>query len=96
VSASRGTCSHCGEPMRGLAGLTVEGVHYRLCHPDEGMDCYRLVTVYRHPAKDCPCAGGSLPEEVSRTPENGYLGTMTLDAAIAAVAAAISTTTGDK
>ena len=26
-----------------------------LCHPDEGMDCYHLATVYRHPlpCRDC-------------------------------------------
>lgn len=37
-------CGHCGKPQRGYA--MVNGV--RLCHPTEGMDCYRLVTVYDH------------------------------------------------
>lgn len=49
-------CSHCQCIMRGSAGLTLDGVHYPLCHPDEGMDCYRLVTVYKHPVVGCSCA----------------------------------------
>ncbi len=81
-------CSHCGEPMRGSAGLTLGGVHHRLCHPDNGMDCYRLVTVFRHPIVDCPCVDGVLPEGMLRTPANGYVGALqTLDEAIAAVLA---------
>jgi hypothetical protein len=39
-------CGHCGESMKGYASAAKEW----LCHPDEGMDCYRLVTVYNHPA----------------------------------------------
>jgi hypothetical protein len=41
-------CGHCGEPQRGYASLW--GIP--LCHPDEGLDCYRLVTVHGHGA---PC-----------------------------------------
>ena len=45
-------CGHCGKVARGYGW---DGA--RLCHPDEGMDCYRLVTVYKHPrdaAGNCP------------------------------------------
>ncbi len=48
-------CSHCGGVMRGSAGLSLDGVHHPLCHPDTGMDCYRLVTVFKHPVTGCPC-----------------------------------------
>lgn len=41
-------CAHCGNRMRGVASKTVRGRTYWLCHPDEGMDCYRLVTLYHH------------------------------------------------
>jgi hypothetical protein len=41
-------CGHCGGPLRGYATLG----NIKLCHPDEGMDCYRLVTLYGHGA---PC-----------------------------------------
>lgn len=41
-------CGHCRQPMRGYA--SAHGTW--LCHPDDGMDCYRLVTVYRH---EMPC-----------------------------------------
>lgn len=39
-------CGHCGKPVKGHASAAKEW----LCHPDEGVDCYRLVTVYDHPA----------------------------------------------
>lgn len=39
-------CDHCGREQRGYAHLYRDGVNYALCHPDEGVDCYRLVTVY--------------------------------------------------
>lgn len=51
------TCAHCGNPMQGSAGLTLANTHYYLCHPDTGMDCYRLVTVFQHPVSNCPCTG---------------------------------------
>lgn len=38
------TCSHCG--LLALGYSTVDGDV--LCHPDTGMDCYKLVTVYHH------------------------------------------------
>lgn len=84
------TCTHCARPMRGNAGLTLDGVHHPLCHPDEGMDCYRLVTVYHHPLHACPCVRGELGEGDLRTEANGYLGTFpSLDEAIAAVRVAV-------
>lgn len=42
-------CDHCGREQRGYAHLYREGKNYALCHPDEGLDCYRLVTVYGEP-----------------------------------------------
>lgn len=42
------TCRHCWRPQRGRASVYGEPV----CHPDQGMDCYHLVTVYGHPM---PC-----------------------------------------
>ncbi len=41
-------CSHCGEPMKGMASISQDGETHWLCHPDFGMDCYRLVTVRGH------------------------------------------------
>lgn len=40
------TCAHCGKRFEAGGSLFREGVDYPLCHPDEGLDCYRLVTVY--------------------------------------------------
>lgn len=37
-------CAHCSEPMRGRASFNG----LPLCHPDKGVDCYHLVTVYGH------------------------------------------------
>ena len=37
-------CGHCLRDQRGYA--TMNGMP--LCHPDEGMDCYHLVTVWGH------------------------------------------------
>lgn len=37
-------CAHCVDEMRGYA---MAGDRW-LCHPDEGQDCYRLVTVWGH------------------------------------------------
>ncbi len=62
---SERTCSHCGGPQQGSAGISWGIVHYDLCHPDEGMDCYHLVTVYRHPVVGCPCVMGIAPSSVA-------------------------------
>ena len=54
------TCSHCLGPMRGSASVTLVDGTYRLCHPDVGLDCYRLVTLYQHPVSDCHhCTAGA-------------------------------------
>lgn len=47
------TCKHCGGRQRGYA--TVGDA--KVCHPDDGMDCYRLVTVYGHQMPCETCAG---------------------------------------
>jgi hypothetical protein len=51
------SCGHCGNPMRGYATAYRAGsaLPVPLCHPDDGMDCYHLVTVYQHPmpCEDC-------------------------------------------
>lgn len=44
------TCAHCAKPVRGWATVGVQ----RLCHPNEGLDCYRRVTVY---GCSMPCSG---------------------------------------
>ncbi len=43
-----GVCAHCSGVLRGFG--SVNGLP--LCHPDNGMDCYHLVTLYRH---EMPC-----------------------------------------
>jgi hypothetical protein len=49
------TCAHCGKQFEVGGSLTIGGtlnkgsVTYPLCHPNEGGDCYRLVTVYGEP-----------------------------------------------
>jgi hypothetical protein len=35
--------------VRGSAAIFVDGVEIPLCHPDLGLDCYHLVTVYKEP-----------------------------------------------
>lgn len=54
-------CGHCKRPMRGFA--MADGVY--LCHPDVGMDCYHLVTVYGHEVgRDGSCQQCANPETV--------------------------------
>lgn len=48
------TCAHCGGPQVGFASVNLAP----LCHPDYGLDCYRLVTVYGH-LMPCECRGKS-------------------------------------
>lgn len=43
-------CVHCRRPADGYASSEAG----RLCHPDNGLDCYHLVTVYKHPTP-CVC-----------------------------------------
>lgn len=42
-------CGHCGGPLRGYG--SAGGV--KLCHPDNGLDCYSLVTLSGH-TTPCP------------------------------------------
>jgi hypothetical protein len=37
-------CAHCRRPQVGRASLSTEDGLFHLCHPNEGMDCYVLVT----------------------------------------------------
>jgi hypothetical protein len=46
-------CAHCRRSLDGLAAVNGSA----LCHPDAGMDCYRLVTVYAHPMPCSSCVG---------------------------------------
>lgn len=48
------TCAHCGDPQVGYAMAGGQP----LCHADFGLDCYRLVTVFKHPTP-CDCTKGS-------------------------------------
>ena len=44
-------CGHCCQVMRGFASWGKTW----LCHPDEGMDCYRAVTVKKHAMRCTVC-----------------------------------------
>lgn len=52
--AMEGLPMYCGHCERDLAGNGPFAIIYMkdkiisLCHPDGGMDCYHLVTVYHH------------------------------------------------
>jgi hypothetical protein len=49
-------CAHCKQPQRGRASICIDDDLFYLCHPNEGMDCYRLVTIYQHTLSGpCPC-----------------------------------------
>lgn len=55
VAKNTSKCAHCERPMNDYAGGTSRGYHNEmLCHPNakNRPDCYRLVTIYKHPA---PC-----------------------------------------
>lgn len=44
------TCGHCGAEFRYGGGISRGSEPWvDLCHPDVGMDCYRLVTIYDEP-----------------------------------------------
>ncbi len=49
IEVKPAVCAHCQQSAQGYA--TVGGD--RVCHVDNMMDCYRLVTLYRHPLP-CP------------------------------------------
>lgn len=52
-------CAHCLRQMRGFAAINDDW----LCHPDEGMDCYGLVTIYGHPrpCENCSSMAAAIP-----------------------------------
>lgn len=50
------TCWHCGKPQRGYASVGPALV----CHPDDGLDCYRLVISGGHPMP-CPSCADPFP-----------------------------------
>jgi hypothetical protein len=61
------SCSHCGGELRGFASAWQSGEPERfLCHPDTGLDCYRLVTVYQHPMHCKPCGHVRTLEDEAR------------------------------
>lgn len=68
--SARATCSHCGS-NREVYGSYQEGGGplYQLCHPNEGMDCYRLVTVYHEPI-GARLPGGELFGKRAPIPDN--------------------------
>ena len=47
-------CAHCEKPQRGRASYNMEP----LCHPNEGMDCYTLVSREHHEMPCYPCQTG--------------------------------------
>lgn len=62
-------CAHCGNPTRGVAGYIENGVDYALCHPDDGMDCYFLVTVMGHERNaDCRTCQSDPEERCPQSP----------------------------
>jgi hypothetical protein len=42
-------CAHCGRPGPMHASLMRGGRNHPLCHPNDGLDCLRLVTIYGEP-----------------------------------------------
>lgn len=43
-----------------VRGSAVLADKQRVCHPDSGMDCYRLTTIYDHPTPCKPCREANL------------------------------------
>lgn len=62
-----GRCAHCRGPQIGYAAKGED----LLCHPDYGLDCYRLVTVYGH-GMPCDCRGESSNPDNDRCYQCGY------------------------
>lgn len=62
-----GECGHCGREDVGTAAAGYAAVgDVLLCHPNvpERPDCYKLVTLYHHPAVKCgPCRTAGLTKE---------------------------------
>lgn len=60
-------CAHCGTKLQDQGSGFVRD--QPVCHPDVGMDCYRLVTVYDHPL---PCRACRAVREVDLAPACVY------------------------
>ena len=57
------TCGHCGLPVVGY-GTAHDA---KLCHPDFGLDCYHLVTLYHHQMPcDIPYCTASVARRLAR------------------------------
>lgn len=59
------SCAHCGRTGHCFAQVNK----YPLCHPNEGMDCYRLVTIYDEPI-GARKPGGELYGKRTPIPDN--------------------------
>lgn len=65
-------CAHCQGPQIGMAAVgDNNGGTRMLCHPDYGLDCYRLVTVYGH-GMPCNCRGETTSPDNDRCYQCGY------------------------
>lgn len=53
------TCGHCGRVQDGYAAVG----NVPLCHPDTGMDCFKLVTLYGHGAPCGMCKPDTRPSD---------------------------------
>lgn len=47
-------CEHCTGVVLGYATVYFDGKSYSVCHPNTGLDCYKLVTLYHH-GSQCYC-----------------------------------------
>lgn len=56
-----GECGYCLAWRGGSAAITTDSGTVYLCHPDQGQDCYRLVTVYHKPLADGRVWAGGIP-----------------------------------
>lgn len=60
-NADDDACAHCrGQRYGHATAYNGLGGRVKLCHPDEGMDCYRLVTIYRHSLPCLQCSDARL------------------------------------
>lgn len=64
ATAPKPSCGHCGRVQDGYAAVG----NTPLCHPDEGMDCFKLVTLYGHATPCDTCTPVTAPgaSEVGR------------------------------
>jgi hypothetical protein len=48
-------CQHCSGIVIGHATVYFDDKSYPVCHPNTGLDCYKLVTIYNHTRWCFPC-----------------------------------------